>query len=106
MQQTGGVVTTVARRNGRSNARPQLMCDVRQWRGNGNEGRMKATDEDDQLDDEAADEWEEFRGEAEPVRTEDLKRLNLAEMPEGIHVWVMDDYFPDAIVWRDGESLV
>jgi hypothetical protein len=106
MQQTGGIVTTVARRNGRSNARPQLMCDVRQWRGNGNEGRMKATDEDDQLDDEAADEWEEFRGEAEPVRTEDLKRLNLAEMPEGIHVWVMDDYFPDAIVWRDGESLV
>jgi hypothetical protein len=29
MQQTGGIVTTVARRNGRSNARPQLMCDVR-----------------------------------------------------------------------------
>jgi len=63
-----------------------------------------------ELDDEAVpapDEWEEFRrDELEPIGIEDLKRLNLKEMPEDVSVWLMDDYFPETMLSRDGEFLV
>jgi hypothetical protein len=34
----------------------------------------------------------------EPIGIEELKHLNLSEMPEDVSVWVMDDYFPDTTV--------
>ena len=54
-----------------------------------------------------ADEWEGFRGEGgEPIGTEELKHLDLANMPEDIRVWVMDNYFPETVVWREGSLLI
>jgi hypothetical protein len=67
-------------------------------------------DNHDELDDEAApppDEWEEFRDDdLEPIGIEELKYLDLKEMPEDVSVWVMDNYFPETIISREGEFLV
>lgn len=53
------------------------------------------------------DEWEEFReDDGEPIRVEELKRLDLPNMPDDIHVSVRDDYFPETTIWREGEFLV
>lgn len=64
----------------------------------------------DEFDDEAAaapDEWEEFReSDGEPIGLEELKDLNLSELPEDVLVRVMDNYFPETTLRRDGESLV
>ncbi len=66
-----------------------------------------ATDEEDRLDDAVSDEWDEYRGDVgDPIGIEELKRLNLADMPDGVHVCVMDNDFPEVTLWRDGESLV
>lgn len=69
-----------------------------------------ASDDDHEFDDEAAsmpDEWEEFRdGDFDPIGIEQLKSLNLSEMPEDVSVLVMDDYFPETTVSREGEFLV
>lgn len=55
----------------------------------------------------SADEWDDFRGEdGEPIGTEELKQLNLASIPEDIHIWVMDNYFPETVIWREGDSLL
>jgi hypothetical protein len=52
-------------------------------------------------------EWDEFAADdGQPIRIEELKRLDLQNMPEDIHVSVMDDYFPETTIWRDGERLV
>jgi len=68
------------------------------------------SDDQDEFDDEAAlmpDEWEEFRdGDFDPIDIEELKRLKLSEMPEDVSVPVMDDYFPETTVSREGEFLV
>jgi hypothetical protein len=56
---------------------------------------------------EAVDEWEEFRQEdCDPIGIEELKRLNLRDMPEDIRVWIIDDYFPETKLWREGEFLI
>ncbi len=55
----------------------------------------------------AADEWQTFRDDdSEPIRVEELKRLNLENLPEDLHIQVMDDYFPDTTIWREGQLLV
>jgi hypothetical protein len=73
-------------------------------------GRQMASDDKDEFKDdtaEAADEWEEFRGEdGEPIGIEELKRLNLLDMPEDIRIWIMDNYFPETTVWREDEVLI
>jgi len=52
-------------------------------------------------------EWDEFaEDDGEPIRIEELKRLDLQNMPEEIRVSVMDDYFPETTIWREGEHLV
>jgi hypothetical protein len=65
---------------------------------------------DDELDangGEAEDEWDEFRGEeGDPIGIEELKQLGLREMPEDIRLWVMDNYFPETTVWRNGDILI
>jgi hypothetical protein len=55
-----------------------------------------------------ADEWQEFRDDddGEPIGIEELKRLDLEHMPEDIHISVMDNYFPDTTIWREGQILV
>jgi hypothetical protein len=53
------------------------------------------------------DDWEEFRDdEGEPIRIAELQQLNLKDMPEEIRIRIMDDYFPDTIIWRIGDRLV
>jgi hypothetical protein len=53
------------------------------------------------------DDWEEFRDdEGEPIRIAELQQLNLKDMPEDIRIRIMDDYFPDTIIWRIGDRLV
>jgi hypothetical protein len=71
---------------------------------------MASDYDDDELDasgGEAADEWEEFRGEdGDPIGIAELKQLGLREIPEDIRLWVMDNYFPETTVWRDGDILI
>lgn len=63
-------------------------------------------DDREEFDDEP-DEWEDFRGDdSEPIGIEELARLDLAAMPEDIAIHVLDNYFPDTTISRDGESLV
>ena len=73
-------------------------------------GAHMAPDEHDDFEDEAAEtanEWEEFRGEdGDPIGVDQLKRLHLRDIPEDIHVSVMDNYFPEATIWREGELLI
>lgn len=66
-------------------------------------------DGQDELDDEAAaiDEWEEFRdSDGDPIGIEEVKQLNLKEMPEDVSVSVLDNYFPETTISRKGELLV
>jgi hypothetical protein len=67
-----------------------------------------ASDDDDFDEDESiTDEWEEFRGEdCDPIGIGEFKQLKLSEMPEDVSVLIMDDYFPETTVSRDGEFLV
>ena len=56
---------------------------------------------------ETEDEWDDLRGDdSDPIGITELKRLNLAEMPEDVRVWVMDNYFPETRISRQGEWLV
>jgi hypothetical protein len=48
----------------------------------------------------------EFREDAEPIGIEELKRLNLKDLPEDVHIPVLDDHFPETTIWREGEQLV
>jgi hypothetical protein len=49
----------------------------------------------------------EFReDEGDPIRVENLKRLDLERMPDDIQISVMNDYFPETTLWREGEFLV
>ena len=69
-----------------------------------------SSDELGEFDDEtaaSAGEWEEFREEdGEPIGVEELKRLKLEDMPEDIRIWVMDNYFPETTIRREGEFLI
>ena len=69
---------------------------------------MRQGDEDrDQIGDAPFDEWEEFRGDdSEPIGIDEVKHLTLEELPEDARIWVMDDYFPDTTISRQGESLI
>lgn len=53
------------------------------------------------------DEWEQFRnGDDEPISISELKQLNLFVMPEAVRIWIMDNYFPETTLWREGETLI
>lgn len=53
------------------------------------------------------DGWDEFRyDDQEPIRLSELAELELATMPEDVSIRVMDDYFPDVTIRRDGAKLV
>jgi hypothetical protein len=54
-----------------------------------------------------ADEWDEFRDDdGEPIRIDELKGLDLEGMPEDVGVRVMDDYFPETTIRREGGTLI
>ncbi|MGD0463893.1 MAG: hypothetical protein ABSB74_15510 [Tepidisphaeraceae bacterium] len=56
---------------------------------------------------EKFDEWEEFRdGDQEPISLNDLRALLLSSMPEDIDIRVLDNYFPETTISRDGITLV
>jgi hypothetical protein len=60
-----------------------------------------------EADSSAPDEWEEFRSDdGDPIRLKELRGLDLGDMPEGVHISVLDDYFPESVIWRDGDNLV
>jgi hypothetical protein len=69
-----------------------------------------ATGDDDLVEHDVTDtddEWQEFRGDdCEPIGIEELKQLNLSEMPDGICIWVIDNYFPEASVWREDGTII
>jgi hypothetical protein len=70
-------------------------------------GTQMSSDGHDQFDHEAAapaDEWEQFR-DGDPIGIEELKHLNLNEMPEDVFVPLLDDYFPETTLSRKGEFL-
>jgi hypothetical protein len=68
--------------------------------------RLFEENEDPETD-EPRDDWEEFRDEdGEPINIEALKALDLASMPDDVAVRVMDNYFPDTAIHREGDSLV
>jgi hypothetical protein len=71
--------------------------------------QLTATDHDELALDEAdsEDEWGDFRGDdVEPIGIEELGRLDLSQLPDDVRVWVMDNYFPETTVWREGEFLI
>ena len=68
---------------------------------------MNSPDEPEAEPEAPADDWEEFQNdETDPIRVDDLQRLDLENMPEDVQISVMDDYFPDTTIWREGELLV
>ncbi len=51
--------------------------------------------------------WDEFRDEdSDPIRVARLTTLDFVNMPEDAFVRVMDDYFPETLLVRNGETLV
>ena len=68
---------------------------------------MFSDDSADEFEDTPEDAWDEFRYEdQDPISAGELEALPLAEMPEDVRVRVMDDYFPDTSVRREGDVLV
>jgi hypothetical protein len=67
-------------------------------------------DENNEFDDEwekFGDGWDDFRGDdGDPIDLAELKALDLKGMPEGIRIGVMDNYFPDTTISRQGDSLI
>lgn len=54
-----------------------------------------------------SDAWEQFRDEdAEPIRIAEFSRLDISNMPEDACVSIMDDYFPETRVQREGEFVI
>jgi hypothetical protein len=53
------------------------------------------------------DEWEEFRDDdCEPINLARLATLDLSRLPGDVSVSILDDYFPETRITRDGDSLV
>jgi hypothetical protein len=68
---------------------------------------MSSDETDDEEDDIPFDLWDEFRiDDREPISIAELEKVPMSEMPDDIHVWVMDDYFPETTISRDGDALV
>ena len=65
---------------------------------------MSDTDDNDV---EEFDEWEEFRyDDQDAISLSELRALTLPAMPEDIRITVMDNYFPETTLSREGSTLV
>src|SRR5271165_4720526 len=63
--------------------------------------------ERDDEGEEVGDGWDDFRGDdGDPIGLAELKTLDLKGMPEDIRIWVMDDYFPETTISRDGDIVI
>jgi len=61
----------------------------------------------DAFDDAALDGWEQFReGDGDFISLAELKGLDLAAMPDDVRISLLDDYFPETTLWREGDSIV
>ena len=68
---------------------------------------MTTQDDDPIHDDIPDDDWAEFRNDdADPIRIEEFKRLDLQNLPEDVGIRVLDDYFPEVTIWRDYTTYV
>lgn len=69
---------------------------------------MSSDDEDDfEGDSTRSDDWEEFRdGDGDFIGLEELKRLDLKGMPEDVRIPLLDNYFPETTLWRDGDCII
>lgn len=57
--------------------------------------------------DEEQSQWDEFLDDDDqPISVEELTRLELHAMPENARLRVMDNYFPDTTIWREGDHLI
>jgi len=64
-------------------------------------------DEFERESEDTLGEWEEFRDEdSEPIGIEELKSLKFNNLPEDVLIRVMDSYFPDTAIRREGEFLI
>lgn len=62
---------------------------------------------DDRAETPTGDEWEDFRGDdRDPIGIEELQRLRLHELPLDVQILVMDNYFPETTIWREGDFLL
>jgi hypothetical protein len=53
------------------------------------------------------DEWAAFRDDdTDPIGIHELKRLDLAHLPKGVSIHVIDNYFPETTISRQGASCV
>lgn len=53
------------------------------------------------------DDWEQFRDDdVEPIGIDEFKRLHLEDMPHDVQIWILDDYFPEASVWREDDWVI
>lgn len=53
------------------------------------------------------DKWAEFRGgDTDPIGIDEFKGLDLAHLPKGVRIHVMDNYFPETTISRESASYV
>jgi hypothetical protein len=68
---------------------------------------MSSDQIDDEEDDDPGDLWDQFRYEDQDhISIAELESLPLSEIPDDVHVCVMDNYFPDTTISREGDVLV
>ena len=76
----------------------------------GRKGLVMVSKDNDRFENEepgSGEGWEDFRGDdVEPIGIAQLKDMSLPSMPEDIRIWVMDDYFPETTISREGDILV
>src|SRR2546427_8325918 len=69
-----------------------------------------SSDDHHEFEDEGGhtpNDWEQFQDEdGEPISVAELKCLNLYELPEDALIRVMDNYFPETTIRREGELLI
>src|SRR5439155_51244 len=60
-----------------------------------------------QVDTVTPTDWDAFINELdeEPLSVSDLLALDIASMPEGIVLTILDNDFPEASVWKEGDQL-
>ncbi len=51
--------------------------------------------------------WDQFRDEgADPIDIKRFQSLKMDGWPEDATVWLIDDYFPETVIWREGKFLI
>lgn len=57
-----------------------------------------------------ADEWEvlkeEVGDEVAELSVADLRRSDIASLPEGLRLWILDNNYPETTIWREGGNLI